>query len=345
MSKMKIRYFCLIISSEYPYKIIFNKMQEFIVKKEDAGQTAVKFIKRILNNASEGFIYKQIRKKNIVLNDKKCTGKEKVSSGDSIKIYMTDDTINTFSGLKDEPLDVSEYLNAYKAFINFKEHILSENEDYLFINKPVGMLSQKDEKNSFSINEACIGYLLSEGKISADSLKRFKPSICNRLDRNTGGIITFGKTVAGANILNAMFKERSVKKYYLTIVKGEIKSDSEISGFLYKDEKSNRVYVSNKKETDDYKEIKTAYKPLKYNKDKDITLLSVHLITGKTHQIRAHLSYMGHPIIGDVKYGGAFPGEKHQFLYAERLEFPETYDEFLNKKVIECKTESINKYF
>ena len=320
-------------------------MQEFIVKKEDAGQTAVKYIKRILVNATDGFIYKQIRKKNIVLNDKKCTGKEKVNPGDSIKIYMTDETISTFSGSKEELPDTGEFIKAYKEFKDFKNHIIAESDDYLFVNKPVGILSQKDDKDSFSINEVCIGYLLSENKITADSIKKFKPSVCNRLDRNTGGIITFGKTLAGTNILNGMFKDRTVNKYYLTIVKGEVKEKSEVKAYLYKDEKTNKVIVSDSKRNDDYKEIRTAYVPVKYNKDKDITLLSVHLITGKTHQIRAHLSYINHPIIGDIKYGGSYRGRKYQFLYAVRLEFPETEDEFLNKRVIECDIDSIIKEY
>ena len=319
-------------------------MQEFFVRREDAGQTSFKFVKRILNKATDGFIYKEFRKKNIVLNGKKMTGKETVSFGDSVKIFMTDSTIDNFSG-RNGVVDTSEFLTAFGKVKDLKSRIIYEDDDFIFFNKPANMLSQKDEKDSFSVNEALIGYLLDENKITPDSLSFFKPSVCNRLDRNTGGIISFGKTLHGVNYLNKVFKERTVEKWYLTIVKGRIDKEARVSAFILKDEKANKVKVSDSKLNGEYKEIETEYVPVKYDKEKDITLLHVHLITGKSHQIRAHLSYLGHPVIGDRKYGGAdiFPELKSQFLYAVKLIFPENDDNSLSGKTISIPEDDLIK--
>lgn len=300
-------------------------MQEFIISKKDSGQTAIKYLNRILPSAPGGLLYKQIRKKNITLNGKKMTGSEKLAPGDVLTVFMSDDTIKKFSF--SEVKDISEYVKAFEKF--GKPNIVYEDPNIILLYKPVGILSQKSSPTDLSANEWLIGYLLNNEEITKESLGSFTPSICNRLDRNTGGILLFGKSLFGSSFLSECIKKRSVEKYYLTAVKGRVKDQTRIEGYLSKDNKLNRVYVS-EIEIPESDKIVTEYKPLKYNSSCDITLLEVKLITGKSHQIRAHLASIGHPVIGDFKYGDSSLNNslklKNQLLYAYKIVFPKTKD-------------------
>ena len=205
--------------------------------------------------------------------------------------------------------------------------ILYEDEQTLFLNKPVGMLSQKAAPQDVSVVEHLIAYLLESGQITTEELRTFHPAVCNRLDRNTSGIIAAGKTLAALQQLSEMFRDRSMKKYYLALVKGTVKENQRISGFLKKDTRTNQVQIL-KDEIPGASAIETEYRVMK--QANGVTLLEVHLITGKTHQIRAHLASIGHPIIGDYKYGNRtineqFKKEYHlssQLLHAWRLCVP-----------------------
>ena len=304
-------------------------MQEFKITKNDSGQTLIKYLMRLLKDAPNGLIHKQLRKKNITLNGKKTEGNEKLKEGDVIFVFMSDETIGKFRGASKR--NTKEYENAYERFKT--PDIVYEDEHIIFLNKPVGVLSQKSAPSDLSANEWLIGYLLKTGQTDASKLSFFTPSVCNRLDRNTGGLLTFAKTLFGANTLNACLKERTLEKYYRTIVFGHVTEPERLIGYIQKNSESNKVTVA-KEPLEGYEKIETAYRPLRFNPDLDITELEVELITGKSHQIRAQLVSVGHPIIGDNKYSDKSLnaaikeryGLKNQLLYAYKMVFPELPD-------------------
>lgn len=292
-------------------------MKEFIVKDNEQ-QRLIKLLGKILSNADNGFIYKMLRKKNIVLNDKKASGNENLKTGDVIKIYFSDETFEKLSGRNSCVNDVNITKGAKDNGFVFKDSIIFENEHVIFVNKPVGILSQKAVKEDVSIVEYLTQYLLNEGKISKDELMTFKPAICNRLDRNTSGIILCGKSLLGLRILNDTISKREIDKFYLTVVNGVVKKSIKSEAFLYKNEKTNKVTVFNsvnearsilnEREVSKLQTIKTGIRPLiSTNKH---TLLEIELITGKTHQIRATMAHLGFPVYGDEKYRGDNSGKK-----------------------------------
>ena len=285
-------------------------MQEIKVTKNEAGQRLDKLLAKYLNEAPKRFFYK-----NIVLNGKKATGNEKLEEGDIVKLFLADETIQKFSSVK---------IQRTKTNLS----VIYEDEDVVLINKPVGMLSQKAKESDVSLVEHLISYLLAAGELTEESLKSFRPSICNRLDRNTRGIVVAGKSLPGLQKMGELFKERTINKYYRCLVQGVIREDQYLKGWLKKDEKTNKVQVSDRPSDSSDQPIETEYHPLWT--EQGVTLLEVRLITGKTHQIRAHLASEGHPLIGDYKYGDRKLndsyqkkyGLKSQLLHAYRLEFP-----------------------
>ncbi len=297
-------------------------MQEIIVAANEAGQRLDKMLAKYLNEAPKSFLYKMLRKKNIVLNGKKASGNEKLAVGDSVKLFLADETIAKFSRV-----------NAVHT--NASLDIIYEDKNVLLINKPVGMLSQKAEACDESLVEHIISYLLDTKQLTEEELRKFRPSICNRLDRNTSGIVAAGKSLVGLQTMGELFQNRSLRKYYRCLVAGEVKQPQQVSGYLVKDEKTNKVSVS-KAAKEDSLPIETEYEPLWSNGT--YTLLEVHLITGRTHQIRAHLASIGYPIIGDYKYGNRKRNDRlkeqygleNQLLHAYRLEMPTCTGEFSN---------------
>ena len=301
-------------------------MKEYIIKNNEAGQRFDKYLKKILPNASSSFIYKMLRKKNITLDGHKASGTEILKIGSDVKIFFSDETFDKFS------VDLSALKNEYDALSKLTLSglkIIFEDDDILIADKPVNMLSQKSGISDISANERLIGYLISNSGLDFEEFKTFKPSVCNRLDRNTTGLILMGKSLKGSQYLSQILKERSIEKYYRTIVAGKVTEPQHIEGFLTKDKDRNIVKITDKKIDETSTEIKTEYRPIKSNNN--VTLLEVHLITGKSHQIRAHLASIGHPIIGDPKYGdeklnNIFMRQykiKTQLLHAYKVVFPD----------------------
>ena len=316
-------------------------MQEKNISKNEAGQRLDKMLGKYLDKAPKSFFYKMLRKKNITLNGKKASGNEMLCEGDVIRFFLAQDTIEKFQTPvkgQDFALDNSDKMKAWNVNVVF------ENEELLLLNKPVGLLSQKAVKKDFSINDWALTYLLQKGEITPQSMATFRPSICNRLDRNTSGLITVGKTLAAIQTLNDLFHRRLLKKEYLCLVLGEVKENAHVQGYLVKTEKTNKVKIfstkpesgksENSKSESGKEDLQHAYIETQYQvvaSHETVTLLRVNLITGKSHQIRAHLASLGHPIIGDHKYGDATVnalykkqyGLPAQLLHAYHLAFPQ----------------------
>ena len=279
-------------------------MKEIRVDSLSANQRLDKFLMKYFKSASSGFIYKMLRKKNIVLNGKKDTGKTILLEGDSIKVFFSDETFDKMRGLETSK---SEY--EHLKDINYSLDVIYEDDDIIACNKPAMMLSQKSNPDDISINEYILSYLINEKGYSLEEYRVFHPSVSNRLDYNTTGIILAAKTLQGQQKLSLALKNRTIDKFYIALVEGKLDNEITLNGTFTKDEDNNKVTIIN----DNSNNVITCISPIASNDN--ISLIKIHLITGKTHQIRAHLASISHPIIGDMKYAGENAYKLHKDKY------------------------------
>ena len=434
-------------------------MKEVIITSALDGMRLDRMLQKYLSGAPTSFLYKMLRKKNITLNGKKAAGNEKLSVGDSVRIWFSDETLEKFldpalssaaketsagrsvggqdqgwmaaegysagnsaGGQGQERMAAEEYSagnsagdqdedrmaakgysagnsaghqvqgrmaaetgtrsgretsgqvqpksgtlpgretsgrvqskadvksgrrepfpgagrqitaeGLHTAAGKFRKWIIYEDDHLVAVDKPGGILTQKSEPGDSSLNEYLIAYLLDCGQTTLPAITLCRPSVCNRLDRNTSGLVLAGKTQAGLRMLSAMFRERTAQKYYLCIAAGCVSEAQTIDGWLKKNPMTNQVVLSRTPQ-EDSKKIVTRIRPLSYatlhgKEDQTLTLLEVELITGRTHQIRAHLSGIGHPILGDPKYGDPSINQllksgyhiRSQMLHAYRIVMP-----------------------
>lgn len=286
-------------------------MREIFITSNEQGQRLDKFLMKYMCLAPKSFVYKMLRKKNIKLNDKKAEGSEILKTKDNVKIYLAEETIEKFSETK-------RVLKAGRDFT-----IVFEDENIIICGKPQGLIVHPDKEHKVNtLNDQLIYYLKEKGEYEPSNAMGFIPSICNRLDLNTSGIVTMGKNLNAVQELNRGFRDRLIDKYYLTVVKGKVEKGGTVEGYHNKD---NNNIASISREDDGGSYVCTYYSPLKCNGE--YTLMEVKLETGKSHQIRVCMQSIGHPIIGDRKYGD-IDTNKHfydkykldnQFLHSYRL--------------------------
>ena len=308
-------------------------MREIIVDKNESNQRLDRFLKKYLANATQGFIYKMLRKKNIKLNGSKVNPEDIIMEGDVVQLFLSDDTIEKFVVVKKEVRS------------KLIPSIIHEDNNIVLINKAVGVLSHGAGGGEFEDNivDSMVSYLIEKGEYVPRLEKTFTPAICNRLDRNTSGIIIGAKNYQSLKTINAAIKEKSVRKFYKTIVKGTVKKDFMAEAYLSKDEERNIVDIS-KEDSEGSKRIETFIRVLKTKNG--YSMVEIELITGRTHQIRSHLASLGYPVIGDRKYGDNSVNKifnieyklDNQWLHGYKIEFNGLVQplEYLNGKPYEA---------
>lgn len=299
-------------------------MKSFIITNKDAGGRVDRFISKTFDKLPKSLMYKEIRKKNIKVNKKRCTPEQVLSSGDLLELYLKD--------------DVLEIRKKHYDFLNASTDldIIYEDDNIILINKKVGVLCHPDGKDYIDNIVARLKRYLYDKKEWDPETSTFTPSLANRIDRNTGGIVIGAKNSQALKIMNDKIKAREIEKYYLTVVHGKMSKKSELlSAYLTKNEKKNMVTVTDY-QVPNSKKIITEYTVLDYYPD--ASLLEVKLHTGRTHQIRAHLAHIGHPLYGDGKYGNE-KGRYRQALYSYKLHFnfsDENILSYLNHKTFQA---------
>ena len=275
-------------------------MKEIKITNNEEGQRLDRFLKKYLNKANQSFIYKMIRKKNIKLNGLKAEPETVLKRGDLVQLYLADETIEKFREKK----------TLKQTEIHFKT--VYEDTNILIVNKPTGLSTQPDETSERNLVDEIKMYLDAKEKNISFT---FKPAVCNRLDKNTSGLVIAAKNYDSLKQTNKAIRERKIKKLYIAKVHGIINKDLELKDYLIKNENKNMVKII-RENTDNAKEVVTHAHPIRT--EGSYTWLEIEIETGRAHQIRAHLASIGHPIAGDKKYGRK-DSEKQQVLHAYKL--------------------------
>ena len=291
-------------------------MQKYIVNDNESGQTLEKYVKKVLSTAPLSFIYKLFRKKDIKVNGHWQKEKYVVTGGEEVTIFVSDEQMEDFKNKV-----------TYQANNQIEPWIIYEDKNVLFINKPRGVLVQKDDNyNEKPLDQMVIEYLIYKGEYDPQNDLAFKPGPAHRIDRNTSGIVIFGKNHDSLAYLFELFqKHELIGKHYICLVTGDIDKEGTVEVPLRKNYDTKKVVVA--PISSGAKKAKTVYHPIE--RFGDFTLLDITLITGRTHQIRVHMSYIRHHVVGDGKYGDFKVnnqiekeyGFTNQFLHASEVHF------------------------
>lgn len=305
-------------------------MKEFIIGKNDAGQRLDKFIEKAVKNLPKSLLYKYVRIKRIKVNDKRSQISYKLICGDRVEFYINDEFFVS---------DKKEYsfLSASSSI-----NVVYEDENILLTDKPAGLVVHEDESQSA---DTLIGriqhYLYNKGEYDPKKENSFAPALCNRIDRNTAGLVITAKNAESLRILNEKIKNREIRKFYLCVAHRIFEKKSGVlEAFLERDMTEKKVYIHENRRQGDLT-IKTKYRVIA--EKNNLSLVEVELLTGRTHQIRAHLAFVGHPLLGDGKYGSNEINQgyimHHQALYAYKCVFDFKEDagllQYLNGKAVE----------
>lgn len=279
-------------------------MKEFIIQNNDAGQRLDRFIFKVTCHLPKSLLYKYIRKKRVKRNGQRCHGEDILQPGDHLQLYIEDSFFP------------ERHPHTHSALFHLPIDIIYEDENILVVNKPIGLKSQPDSMKEDCLINRIKGYLTRTNAYDSVHENSFVPALCNRLDRNTSGLVIAAKNAASLRMMNEKLRKREIQKYYLAIVQGRpISTCDTIRSWITKDKDKNKVTVY-EKEKQGAKKAVTEYRVLESSNHK--SLLEVRLHTGRTHQIRAQFASIGHPLVGDSKYG---QGNGYQKLCAYKLIF------------------------
>ena len=309
----------------------FFKMKEFVITENDSGQRIDKFILKTFPALSKGVMCKAVRTKNVKLNGKRCEISTHLSTGDNLKIFIKDELLGV---QKSE--QKADFMNADDIM---ERDIVYEDENIILINKKPGIIVHSDDKNSGNtLVDMVKKYLFKRNEYNPLEENSFAPSICNRLDRNTAGIVIAAKNAKALREINRKIQENEITKKYLCLCANKPPKDEETITAYHRKESSSNTVTLRKTAAEGYKQIITRYKVVE--KTDNAFLVEVQLVTGRTHQIRAHMAFIGSVIIGDKKYGDKNINKKynykHQTLCAYKISFDlspaDSYLKYLDNK-------------